>query len=91
MANEMIQALNDLEREKGIKKDYMLERIAQALAAAYKALYKRDTQNQTIDNVDVRIDPESGEITMHAIKQVVEGLYHLNEICIMFMHFSSLH
>ena len=33
---ELMQALADLEKEKGVKKDYMLERIAQALAAAYK-------------------------------------------------------
>ena len=34
MASEMIQALEDLEKEKGIRKDYMLDRISQALVAA---------------------------------------------------------
>ena len=71
MSSEIIKALSDLEEEKGIKKDYMLERIGQALTAAYKALYKRDAQS-TADNVFVNIDPESGDISMYAVKQVVE-------------------
>ena len=72
MANEMIKALEELEKEKGIQKEYMLDRIGQALVAAYKALYKRDPQSATLDNVFVHIDPESGEIDMHAVKKVVE-------------------
>ncbi len=71
MSSEIIKALADLEQEKGIQKDYMLDRIGQALTAAYKALYKRDAQSAA-DNVFVSIDPETGEISMHAVKQVVE-------------------
>ena len=72
MASEMIKALEDLEKEKGIRKDYMLDRIGQALVAAYKALYKRDPQGAALDNVFVHIDEETGEIQMHAVKTVVE-------------------
>ena len=72
MASEMIKALEDLEKEKGIRKDYMLDRISQALVAAYKALYKRDPQGAALDNVFVHIDEETGEIQMHAVKTVVE-------------------
>ncbi len=72
MASEIIKALEDLEKEKGIRKDYMLDRIGQALVAAYKALYKRDPQSASLDNVFVHIDEESGAITMHAVKTVVE-------------------
>ena len=72
MANEIIKALDDLEKEKGIKKAYMLERISQALVAAYRALYKRDSQGAAMDNVFVEIDEESGEIAMHSVKSVVE-------------------
>ena len=72
MASEIIKALDDLQEEKGIKKDYMLDRISQALVAAYKALYKKDAQSAALDNVFVDIDAESGEITMHAVKTVVE-------------------
>lgn len=79
MANDIIKALDDLEKEKGIKKDYMLDRISQALGAAYKALYKRDAQSAALDNVFVNIDPETGDITMHAVKQVVEDV--VNPAC----------
>ena len=69
---ELMQALADLEKEKGVKKDYMLERIAQALAAAYKAIYKKDAQSAALENVFVQINPETGAIAMHAVKTVTE-------------------
>ncbi|MBR2473227.1 MAG: transcription termination/antitermination protein NusA [Clostridia bacterium] len=72
MASEIISALEALEKEKGIKKDYMLDRISQALVAAYKALYKRDTQAAAIENVFVNIDEKSGAISMVAVKTIVE-------------------
>ena len=71
MASEMIGALEALEKEKGIKKEYMLDRISQALVAAYKALYKRDT-TAAIENVFVNIDEKSGAISMVAVKTIVE-------------------
>ena len=49
MNTEMIKALDDLEKEKGIKKEYMLDRISQALAAAYKARYKAAVQSTALD------------------------------------------
>jgi len=72
MASEIIKALDDLQKEKGIQKAYMLDRIAQALVAAYKALYKKDPNAAALENVFVTIDPDSGEIAMHAVKTVVE-------------------
>ena len=36
MNAEIMGALDQLEKEKGIPKDYMLEKITQALLAAYK-------------------------------------------------------
>lgn len=72
MASEIIQALEALEQEKGIKKDYMLDRISQALTAAYKGSFKRDAQSASLENVFVNIDEHSGEITMQAVKTIVE-------------------
>ena len=69
---EMIKALEDLEKEKGIKKAYMLDRISQALAAAYKAMHKSTTQSTALDNLFVNIDENTGAISMHAVKTVVE-------------------
>ena len=74
MNAELMQALADLEKEKGIKKEYMLDRIAQALAAAYKAIYKKDAQSAALDNVFVNIDPDTGAIAMHAVKTVTEDV-----------------
>ena len=71
MASEIIGALEALEKDKVIKKEYMLDRISQALVAAYKALYKRDT-TAAIENVFVTIDEKSGNISMVAVKTVVE-------------------
>ncbi len=70
--SEIILALEALEKEKGIPKAYMLDRICQALAAAYKALFKKDAQNQNIDNINVSIDENTGEIDMYALKTVTE-------------------
>ena len=72
MSSELIVALEMLEQEKGIRKDYMLDRISQALVAAYKALYKRDPQSAALDNVFVQIDEQTGKISMYAMKTVVE-------------------
>lgn len=69
---EFIEALADLEKEKGIKKDYMLDKIALALSAAYKAIYKKEPQTGAADNVTVAINPDTGVIAMHAIKTVRE-------------------
>ena len=38
MASEMIKALEDLEKEKGIQKEYMLDRISQELAPKLMAM-----------------------------------------------------
>ncbi len=76
MNAELMQALADLEKEKGIKKEYMLDRIAQALAAAYKAIYKKDAQSAALDNVLVNIDPDTGAKEMHSVKKVTEDVHN---------------
>jgi len=72
MSKAIIAALDELEKEKGIKKEFMLDRICQALAAAYKALYKKDANSTAIDNIFVSIDKDTGVISMHAVKTVVD-------------------
>ena len=64
---ELVIALNELEKEKGIKKDYMLESIETALVTAYKRNY-----DSNADNVKVTMHPESGEIHVIAEMEVVE-------------------
>jgi N utilization substance protein A len=69
---ELIQALKELEREKGIGFDTILAGLEEALASAYKA-YKRqripDLDEETT-GVRVQLDPESGE--MRAWMQVLD-------------------
>ncbi len=69
MNAEFIQALEDLEREKGIDKEILLEAIKTALISAYKRNFGI-TQNARID-----INEETGEIHVFAQKTVVETVF----------------
>ena len=68
-AKEFFAAISDIEREKGIPKSYMIEKITQALIAAYK----RDHEGIT-DNVVVDANEEKGEVRMYVKKDVVEAV-----------------
>lgn len=68
-AKEFFAAINDIEKERGIPKTYMIEKITQALVAAYK----RDHEGIT-DNVTVDADEEKGEVRMYVKKDVVETM-----------------
>ena len=67
---EFFDALEQLEREKGIPVDYMLDRVGQALITAYK----RDNDGMT-DNVYVIPDREGQDIRMFVRKTVVDDVY----------------
>ena len=64
---EFFAAINLIEKEKGIPKAYMLEKITQALVTAYK----RDHEGIG-DNVTVEADEEKGAVRMFIKKDVVE-------------------
>ena len=64
---ELILALEDLEKEKGIKKEYLLESIETALLTAYKRNF------DALDNVKVVMDPQTGATHVYSIKEVVEN------------------
>ncbi len=64
---EFFSAIALIEKEKGIPREYMLEKITQALISAYK----RDNEGVT-DNVVVDADAERGEVRMFVKKDVVE-------------------
>ena len=66
-AKEFFAAIADIEKEKGIPRAYMIEKITQALVAAYK----RDHEGIT-DNVVVDADEEKGTVRMFVKKDVVE-------------------
>ena len=66
-APEFFAAIADIEKEKGIPKSYMLDRITQALVAAYK----RDHEGVQ-DNISVEANEEKCEVRMFIRKDVVE-------------------
>ena len=67
MNAEFFKALEELEKEKGIKKEYMLEKVSQALLTAYK----RDHAGPC-ENVFVEPDEEKQDFRMYVAKTVVE-------------------
>jgi N utilization substance protein A len=63
---EFIAAMDELEKERGIKKEYLIESLEAALVTAYKKNF------DSVDNVKVTIDGDSGEIHIYAVMDVVE-------------------
>ncbi len=65
---ELEIALETLEKEKGIKKEYLIEQIEAALITAYKNNYKDS------ENVKVVVDPLTGETHIYSVKEIVENV-----------------
>ena len=63
---ELILALEELEKEKGIKKEYVLESIETALVTAYKRNF------DALENVKVDIDHKTGATHVYSVKEVME-------------------
>ena len=63
---ELILALEQLEKEKGIKKEYLLESIETALVTAYKRNF------DSLENVKVVMDEKTGATHVYAQKNVVK-------------------
>ena len=63
---ELILALEELEKEKGIKKEYLLESIETALLTAYKRNF------DALENVRIVMDPQTGATHVFSIKEVME-------------------
>lgn len=66
MNGDFIQALTELEKDKHIPKDILLEAIETALVSAYRKNYG------TSQNVRVSIDNETGDIDVFMRKDIVE-------------------
>lgn len=66
MNNELLEALNALEKEKDISKDTLLEAIEQSLIQACKNHFGK------ADNIKVYINPQTCEFHVQAEKTVVE-------------------
>ncbi len=66
MSAELILALEQLEKEKGIKKDIIIEAIEAALISAYKKNFG------SAMNVKVNIDRVTGDVKVFALRKVAE-------------------
>jgi len=67
MNSNLIEALNALEKEKGIEKDLLIEAIELAMVSAYKKAKTYDGE------IIAHMDMETGDVQVHIIKTVVEG------------------
>ena len=66
MNNELLEALNILEKEKDISKDTQLEAIVNSLITACKNHFGKS------ENIKVDIDPDTCEFHVYQEKTVVE-------------------
>lgn len=63
---ELIEALNQIEKEKDISKDILLEAMENSLVAACKNHFGK------ADNIKVNIDRETGAVSVYAERKIVE-------------------
>lgn len=64
--SELIDALNQIEKEKNISKEILLEAMENSLVAACKNHFGK------ADNIRVNIDYQTGEVNVYAEKEIVE-------------------
>jgi N utilization substance protein A len=67
MSAELIQALDQLEKEKGIEKNVLIEAIEAALISAYKRNFG------STQNVKITIDQQSGDVRVFALRKVTSA------------------
>ena len=66
MSNQLFDAIDYLEKEKGIDKEILLEALEAALISAYKKNFK------SASNVRVALDEEAGTMKVYSRKTIVE-------------------
>jgi len=66
MGSELLNAIKQIERERGISSETLLKALEEALKSAYKKNYNSK------QNVEVAIDRETGEISVYIIRTCVE-------------------
>ncbi len=69
MSKELLNALDALETEKGIKKEIVIDALEQALVSAYKRNYYK------AQNVEVEFDKRKGDIKVYSVKEVVNNVF----------------
>jgi len=67
MSSELIHALEQLEREKGIEKEILIEAIEAALVSAYKRNFGSH------QNLKISIDRATGDVKVYSLKRVTSN------------------
>ena len=70
MKNEFMLAFNDVLEEKQLPKEIILQAIESAMVSAYRRAVNASTAQQ----VEAKVDPDSGHVTIYAEKEVVEDV-----------------
>ncbi|OGS27767.1 MAG: transcription termination factor NusA [Elusimicrobia bacterium RIFOXYB2_FULL_48_7] len=71
--SELLPVLEQIEKEKGIKKEEILKVIEGALISAYKKHVGRDV------NVEASVDPDSAQVKAFVVKKIVISPVNLNQ------------
>ena len=69
---ELVMAMEELEKERGIEKAYLLKSIEDALVVAYKKNF------DSAENVKVVMEETTGQIHVYSQKEVVENVENDN-------------
>ena len=64
----LFEACEQLEREKGISKEVLINSLCDAMVAAYK----KQIKNKDVDNIEAILDEQAGEIGVFSTKVVVD-------------------
>ncbi|MCC6146150.1 MAG: transcription termination/antitermination protein NusA [Anaerolineaceae bacterium] len=68
MKNEFALAFNEVLEEKQLPKEIILKALESAMVSAYR----RSVNASTAQEVEARVNPETGQVTIYAEKEVVE-------------------
>lgn len=66
MNKEFIRALDEIEKDKGINKEVILELIEKALVKSYEKNFEDNS------NVEIKINETTGDVNVYALKEVVD-------------------
>ncbi len=70
MKNEFFLAFNEVIEEKGLPKDIILQALESALVSAYR----REVNASANQNIEAKVDADTGKMAIFAEKEVVEGV-----------------
>lgn len=65
-SKELLLAMEELEKERKIDKQFLIESLEMALITAYKRDY------DSAENIKISIDDKTGEIHLYSVKTVVD-------------------